>query len=200
MYNYLRLPQTRSPEPSQPGHAPCIPSLLKLCENTVSFCYYGSTSHTSVNIPRNFIKACSQLIECLGNSAVCSLSSCQRWFENILKLFALLTVLLAAMGIAASPLGVVDVSVFSMPYFRLADSRETIWMRKSFKLNYLKSVYLTFSHIKSRHQLQFIFGISTLALEGSNIWLKGHGGFPQWAQLSFPWRETNHRFTSQQIK
>lgn len=106
MYNHLRLPQTRFPEPSQPGHAPCIPSLLKLCENTVSFCYYGSTSHTSVNIPRNFIKACSQLIECLGNSAVCSLSSCQRWFENILKLFALLTVLLAAMGIAASPLGV----------------------------------------------------------------------------------------------
>ena len=72
MYNYLRLPQTRSPESSQPGHAPCIPSLLKLCENTVSFC---------VNIPRNFIKACSQLIECLGNSAVC-LSSCQRWFET----------------------------------------------------------------------------------------------------------------------
>ena len=127
MYIYLRFPQTKSPEPSRPGHAPCIPSLLKLCENTVSFCY-GSTSFCySVNIPQNF-KACSQLIECLGNSAVCSLSSLIR---IILKNFALLTVLLAAMGIAASPLGVVDFSVFSMPYFRLADSRETIWMRKN---------------------------------------------------------------------
>ena len=115
-------------EPSQPGHAPCIPSLLKLCE-TVSFCC-RSTS-TNINVPRNFPKACSQFIKCVGNSAVCSLS---RLIPNILKLFALWTVLLAAMGIAASPLAMVDVSTFSMPYFRLADSwfkgSETIWMQK----------------------------------------------------------------------